>query len=83
MRLVPASGETLLWCCRCSRYSRYRLGHELVNRYRPESKINKEYGRMKKRIEVLEHGRVPASKESCWKIAGETNHKQQGKHIED
>ena len=58
MRVVSASGETLIRCHKCSGYSRYRLGHKFVNRCRPESKSNKEYGRMKKRIDVLEEGIV-------------------------
>ena len=35
-------------------------------------RATEEYGRMKKRIEILEDGRVAASRESGWKIAGET-----------
>ena len=56
MMVVAACGETLIWCRKCSGYSRYWLGDRLVHRCGLEAKGNKEHGRMK--------GRVPARRES-------------------
>ena len=38
----------------------------LLTDVRPESQNSNEHGNMKKRIQVLEDGRVPARREDCW-----------------
>ena len=35
LRVVYAGGETLTWCRKCSRYSRFRLERKLYNRFEP------------------------------------------------
>ena len=82
MRVVAANGETLIWCRECSGYSRYRMGHKLIIRCTPESENSKEHGRMKRRMEVLEEGRVPARRESSWKLNGKRS-QSQGKNKEE
>ena len=60
VRRVDRRGETLIWCWKCSGFARQRMGPKLMNCCRPEQAGTKEYGKMIKRIEILEDGRVPA-----------------------
>ena len=44
---------------------------KLMNCCKPEQVGTKEYGKMLKRIQVLEGGRVPAKEARAWKIEGQ------------
>ena len=46
------------------------MGPKLMNFCKPEQAGSKEYGKMLKRIQVLEGGRVPAKEARNWKIEG-------------
>ena len=47
------------------------MGPKLVTRCRPEQMGTKEFGKMWKRIQTLEEGRVPAKEAKNWIIEGE------------
>ena len=47
------------------------MGPKLVNCCKPEKVGTKEYGKMLKRIEVLEDGRVLAKETRSWNIGGQ------------
>ena len=47
------------------------MGPKLMFCCKPEQVGTKEYGKMFKRIQVLEDGRVPAKEARNWKIDGE------------
>ena len=64
MRRMDRQGEVLIWCRKCSGYARQRLGPKLMNCCKPEKVGTREYGKMLKRIKVLEEARV-------WKIEGQ------------
>ena len=68
MRVVPASGETLIRRKKYSRYLQYRLDHKLVNRCGQESWKVKEHGRITNIMEVLGDDGVPARNENSWQI---------------
>ena len=68
IRVVPASGETLIWRKKYSRYLQYRLDLKLVNRCGQESWNVKEHGRITNIKEVLEDDGVPARNENSWRI---------------
>ena len=68
IRVVPASGETLIWRKKYSRYLQYRLDLKLVNRCGQESWNVKEHGRITNIKEVLEDDGVPARNENSWQI---------------
>ena len=70
VRRVDRQGETLIWCRKCSGYARQRMGPQLLNCCRPEQVGTKEHGKMIKRIQILEDGRVPAKEAKDWKIEG-------------
>ena len=70
VRRVDWQGETLISCRKCSGYARQRVGPKLMNRCRPEQVGAKEHGKMVKRIQILEEGRVPAKEARNWKIEG-------------
>ena len=59
-----------MWCRKCSGYARQRMGPKLLNYCRPEQVGTKEHGKMMKRIQILEDGRVPAREAKDWKIEG-------------
>ena len=42
--------------------------HILMNSCKPEQVGTKEYGKMHKRIQILEDGRVPAKEARNWKM---------------
>ena len=60
VRKTDRQGEVLIWRRECSGYERQRMGPKLMNCCRPERMGTKEYGKMLKRIQTLEDGRVPA-----------------------
>ena len=47
------------------------MGPKLMNCCKPEQVRTKEYGKMLKRIQVLQDGRVPAKEASTWRIEGQ------------
>ena len=47
------------------------MGPKLTNCCRPEKMDTKEFGKMMKRIQILEEGRVPAKEAKNWRIEGE------------
>ena len=49
------------------------MGPKLVNCCRREQMDTKEFGKMIKRIQTLEEGRVPAKEAKNWRIEGEKN----------
>ena len=68
VRRRDRQGETLIWCRKCSGYARQRIGPKLMNCCRPEQVSTKEHGKMLKRIQILEDGRVPANKAKIGKL---------------
>ena len=48
-----------------------KKGPKLINCCRPEQMDTKEFGKMVKRIQILEEGRVPAKEAKNWRIEGE------------
>ena len=52
VRRTDKHGEALMWCRKCSRYARQRMGPKLMNCTKN--------GKMLKIIQTLEDGRVPA-----------------------
>ena len=60
VRRMDRQGEVLIWCSKCSGYARQRMGPKLMNCCGPEEMDTKEFGKMLKRIQALEEGRVPA-----------------------
>ena len=61
VRRRDRQGEVLTWCIKCSVYARQRMGPKLMNCCRPEPMGTQEHGKMLKRIQVLEDGRVPSN----------------------
>ena len=47
------------------------MGPKLINCCRPERRGTKEYGKMLKRIQTFEDGRVPAKEAKNWRIEGQ------------
>ena len=47
------------------------MGPKLMNSCMPEQVSTKEHGKMLKRIQILEDGRVPATESKNWNIAGQ------------
>ena len=60
VRRVDRLVEVLISCRTCSGYARQRMGPTLMSCCRPEQVNTKEYGKVLKRIQILEDGRVPA-----------------------
>ena len=58
VRRMDRQGEVLIWCRECSEYARQRMGPKLMNCCKPEQMGTKEYGKVMKRIQTLEDGRV-------------------------
>ena len=57
---MDSQGEVVIWCRKCSGYARQRMGPKLANNcYKPEQMVIKEFGKIMKRIQILEEGRVP------------------------
>ena len=59
------------WCKQHTDYARQRMGPKLMPCCKPEQVGTKEHDKMKKRIQVLEDGRVPAKKARDCKIEGQ------------
>ena len=68
---MDRQGEVLIWCRECSGCARQRMGPILMNCCKPEQVGTKEYGKMLKRIQVLEDGRVPTKEARNWKLEGQ------------
>ena len=60
VRRVDRQEEVLIWCMKCSGYARQRMGPTLMKCCRSEQVSTKEHGKILKRIQILEDGRVPA-----------------------
>ena len=54
-----------------SGYARQRVGPQLMNCCTPKQVGTREHGKMLKRIQILEDGRVPATEAKNWKIEGQ------------
>ena len=76
VRRMDRQGEVLRWCRKCPGYARQRMGPKLMNYCQPEQMGTKEYGKMSKRIQVLEDGRVPAKKAKKFEMEGFMAHKE-------
>ena len=64
-------GEVLIWCRKCSAYARQRMGPKQMNCCKPEQMGTKDFGKMLKRIQVLEDG----GEAHNWKIEGQRRKK--------
>ena len=71
VRRMDRQGEVLIQRRKCSGYARQRMGPKLVNCCRLEQMGTKVFGKMMKRIQILEEGRVPAKETKNWRIEGE------------
>ena len=71
VRRMDRQAGVLIWCRKCSGCARQKLGPELMNCCKPEQVGTKQYGKMLKRIQVLEEGSVPAKEARNWKIQGQ------------
>ena len=71
VRRMDRLGEVLIWCRKCSGNARQRVGPKLMNCCRPEQMGTQECGRMLKRSQVQEDGRVPAKDARSWRIEGQ------------
>ena len=60
VRRMDRQGEVLIWCRKCSGSARQRMGLQLMNCCKLVQVGTKEHGKMWKRIQILEDGRVPA-----------------------
>ena len=60
VRRMDRQGEVLIRCRKCSGYARQRMRPKRTNCCRPEQMDTKEFGKMMKRIQILEEGTVPA-----------------------
>ena len=60
VRRMDRQGEVPIWCRKCSGYARQRMGPKLMDCCSQELVGTKEHGKMLKRIQILEDGRVPA-----------------------
>ena len=70
VRRMDRQGEVLIWCTKCSGYARQRTGPKLFNCCRPEQMGTKEFGRMLKRNQTLEEGRIPSKETKNWRNEG-------------
>ena len=68
VRRTDRQGEVLIWRRKCSGYARQRMGRKLMNYCQPEQMSTKEYGKMLKRIQVLEV--VLAKEARRWRVEG-------------
>ena len=71
VRRTDRQGEVLIWCRKRSGYARQRMGPTCMNCCKPELVGTKEYGKMLKRCQILEDGRVPAKEAGNWKLEGQ------------
>ena len=68
VRRVDRQGRVLIWGRKCSGHARQRMGPKLLNCCKPEQVGTEEHGKMLKRIQIVEDGRVPAKEAKRWKI---------------
>ena len=68
VRRVDRQGEVLIWCRKCSGCARQRMGPKWMNCCKPVQVGTNEYGKMLKRIQILEDGRVPVRGARNWRI---------------
>ena len=54
VRRMDRQGVVFIWRRKCSGYARQRMGSKLMNCCGPEQKDTKEFGKMVKRIQILE-----------------------------
>ena len=71
VRTMDRQEEVLLWRRKSSGYARQRLGPMLVNCCKHEHMGTKEFGKMMRRIQTIEEGRVSAKEAKNWRIEGE------------
>ena len=62
-------------------YARQRMGPKSVNCCKPQQVCTKEYGKMLKRIQVLEEGRIHTLEARDWKIEGQKREELRAKGI--
>ena len=67
-RRVDRQGEVFIWCRKCSGHARQRMRPKWTNCCKPVQVSTKEHGKMLKRIQILEDGRVPAKEANNWRI---------------
>ena len=70
VRRIDREGEVLTWCRKCSGYARQRMGPKPASCCMPEAMGTKEFGKMVKRIQTLEEGRVPTKEAKNWRSDG-------------
>ena len=70
-------GGVLVWCRECSGYARQKNEPKGMNCRRPEQMGTKEYGKMLKRIQTFEDGRVLAKEAKNWRIEGQMRETQE------
>ena len=71
VRRMDRQGEVFIWCRKCSGYARQSMGPKQVNCCKPEQMGAKAFGKMRKRLQTLEEGRVPANEAKNRIIEGE------------
>ena len=60
VRGIDRQGEILIRRSKCPGYARQRMGPKLMNCCKPEPMGTQGHGKMLKRIQTLEDGRIPA-----------------------
>ena len=68
VRRVDRQVEVLIWCKETLGCARQRMGQKILNCCEPVHVGTKEHGKMLKRIQILEDGRVPAKEAQIWRI---------------
>ena len=68
---ISPNAEALVWCKKCSGCARCRLEPKPMKHCRPEKMGTWEDEKKKKRILILEEGRVPDRNARGWKVEGE------------
>ena len=71
VRSTDRQGDVVFWCRKCSGHARERMGPKLMKYCKPEKVGTKEYGKMLKRIQILDAGRTLAKEAGNWKIEGQ------------
>ena len=70
VRRMDRQREVLISCRKSSGLGRHRMGPNLMNCCKLEPMGTKEYGKMLKRIQILEHGGVLVKEARSWRIEG-------------
>ena len=71
VRRMERQGDVVFWCRKCSGHARQRMGPKLMNYCKLEKVGTKEYGKMLKRIQILDAGRTLAKEAGNWEIEGQ------------